>query len=49
VDYTLRNIDDQDWKRMKVKAALDGKKLIQVLRDLIRAYGSDVKLPEDEK
>lgn len=37
-DYILRDVDDALWKRVKVKAASDGKPIRTVLLELLTKY-----------
>lgn len=36
--YILRNIDDQLWRKVKVKAASEGKPLRAVILELLAKY-----------
>jgi hypothetical protein len=38
VDYTLRNVDEVLWKKVKVKAAQQGKPIRTVILELLEKY-----------
>lgn len=37
-DYVLRDVNDELWKRVKVKAAQDGKPIRTVILELLTKY-----------
>jgi plasmid stability protein len=41
--YTIRDIDDDLWKRVKIKAAQDGKPIRTVILDLLTKYAASVR------
>jgi hypothetical protein len=42
--YLFRNIPDELWHRVKVRAAIDGQTMRQVLLDALEQYAKDVRL-----
>ena len=42
--YLLRDIPDELWHRVKVRAAIDGQTIRQVLLDALERYAKDVRL-----
>ncbi len=42
--YLLRDIPDNLWHRVKVRAAMDGRTMRQVLLDALEQYAKDVRL-----
>ena len=42
--YLLRDIPDELWHRVKVRAAMDGLTMRQVLLDALEEYAKDVRL-----
>jgi plasmid stability protein len=38
MDTTIRNVDDQSYRRLKARAALGGKTMGEVLNEAIRCY-----------
>ena len=42
-DYILKNIDPELWRKVKIKTAIEGKTVKQVLLDALKRYANPKK------
>ena len=46
MDATIRNLDEQAYRRLKARAALEGKTVGEAVSEAIRVYLASPELPE---